>query len=261
MLRLIEGVPAVTLDKPKRTLVVSDLHLGFEEELLAQGIKVPPQSWRIIQNIVQLVKRVDASRLIILGDVKHQFKGPSRLEWRMLPRLFDQLCTVVKEIMILPGNHDGGIKKILGDKVVFLPTRGYFVKEEKVGLVHGHVWPSKQLLDAEIIIAGHLHPFIAFHEEAGTVKRRVWLRMRGSKAALAEKILKKPVKKYRGEITLLIMPSFNDLLSGTTVTNIEEISRGHGPLLRSGIFNLARAEVITIDGANLGYLASLELEA
>src|SRR2546427_3997251 len=52
-------------------LVVADLHIGIEEELHEKGIRVPSRAEVMGRKLVELADRRGASRLVILGDVKH----------------------------------------------------------------------------------------------------------------------------------------------------------------------------------------------
>ncbi len=250
-IRILLGKPAIIFDKPKRTVVISDLHLGFESELWSSGVRVPNSSWRIVEEITQLIHDVKAERLLIVGDVKHHIIGASWQEYKTLPRMFKHLRQHVEDILIIPGNHDGGLQDLIGDLATILPTRGYYVEEEKTGFFHGHVWPGEQLLNARTIIAGHMHPVVYLREDNNVVRQRVWLLLKTSRSKLR--------KRARGLVTLIIMPSFNGMLTGKDVTVVTQNS-GRSPLLRSGIFNLDEAEVITIDGVNLGKLAILKQE-
>ncbi len=257
MLRLIENSAALLLTKPRRTVIVADLHLGFEHELRAKGIMIPPQSHRIVEALADLCKMERAERLIILGDLKHQFLGASTLELSTIPRLLKQLKQSVPEIMVIPGNHDGGLRRILEGLATILPVRGYYVEEENVGLTHGHVKPDTSLLRGKVIVIGHVHPVIRLGHGEGSPRARVWLRMKGDRRLLLEKLTGEGGGKKGGWIKLLIMPSFNKMLSGRTVTELNSSTIGGGPLMRSGVFDLDEAEVITLEGVSLGRLGML----
>jgi len=255
VLRLIENSAALLLTKPKRTIVVADLHLGFEHELRARGIMIPPQSHRIVEALADLCKMERAERVIILGDLKHQFLGASTLELSTIPRLLKQLKESVPEIMVIPGNHDGGLRRMLVGLATILPVRGYYVEDENVGLTHGHVKPDTSLLMGKVIVIGHVHPVIRLGE--GSPRVRVWLRMKGDRRLLLEKLTGGGGGRKGGWIKLLIMPSFNRMLSGRTVTELNSSTIGGGPLMRSGVFDLDEAEVITLEGVSLGRLGML----
>jgi metallophosphoesterase superfamily enzyme len=75
-LRLVDNQPALLLGEDVRTLVVADLHLGFEEELRGKGIRVPLQSHRLVDELCALGRGTGARRLVVVGDFKHNVTGP-----------------------------------------------------------------------------------------------------------------------------------------------------------------------------------------
>ena len=98
---------AVYLNK---TLIMSDFHMGYEEALNKQGILMPRFQFREtlsrLKNIFRKLKDREIDRIIVLGDLKHEFGAISDQGWRHTLRLlvyFGQHC---KEIILLKGNHD-----------------------------------------------------------------------------------------------------------------------------------------------------------
>ena len=258
-MKLLHGWPAVVVEKPVKTLIVSDVHFGFEAELAEKGIRVPSQTRRLKDRLVEAVKMVDARRMIFLGDLKHMVPLSSRIEWREMPRALEELRDLGVELVLIPGNHDGDIERILGDLLRYEDSRGVLLEaEKKLYLLHGHTRPSPQVLESEIIIMGHLHPVVSLRTDLGLiVRRRIWLYARGDKRVLAEKLGLGAGR--RGRIDLLVMPAFNPILTGMSV-NSSPPREKLWPLIRSGAFNLDQAEAITLQGERLGsirYLRSI----
>ena len=53
-------------------LVISDLHLGIEDEISEEkGIHFPLQDSIIIERVKLLVRKYELSKLYITGDIKH----------------------------------------------------------------------------------------------------------------------------------------------------------------------------------------------
>lgn len=256
-MRIVEDVGALLLEKPVRTLVVADLHLGFEEELRGKGVKVPLHSPKIITELTAAAEKNKAQRIIVVGDLKHEVRGLSKLEYRLFPQILKPLREAVNEILVLPGNHDGKVRKILGDLATVLPARGMVVLEEKTGLTHGHVKPNQQVLKMDVVVTGHLHPVLSVGAGASSVRMGVWLRLRGDRRKAYQALFGEAEKDVGGELVLLIMPSFNKFMQGRSVTELSETSLLRGPLLRTGAFNIAEAEVISLDGTLLGTLEEL----
>ncbi len=250
-MRLLYGWPAVLIDKPVKSLVISDIHFGFEAELAERGIRIPSQTQRIRELLISLVDELGIQRMVFLGDLKHQVPLSSWIEWREMPEVIRKLAEREIELILIPGNHDGGVGEILGDLVRYESSKGVLVEgERKIYLLHGHAWPSPEVLEAELVIMGHLHPVVSLRTDVGSVvRRKVWLYLRGDKSVLSEKLGVKP--KRRGKIELLVLPAFNPILSGLSVNSLPPKEK-LWPLIRSGAFNLDSAEAITLKGENLG---------
>jgi len=257
----IPEAPALLVERPIKSLIMSDVHIGFEEELHNVGFRVPSQSWRLVEEIKQLIKNTGAKRLIILGDLKHKVPGTSKIEWRYLSGMVEDIRRMVDEIVLVPGNHDAGISKILGDSVTYAPSRGFMIEDEehKVGLFHGHTWPSITLSNADMLVMGHMHPVVRLRAEIGfTIRKRVWLILEADRASLVKRLRRKQdLKAPRGRLSLLVMPSFNDFLSGVAVNTVSEGRELLGPVMRSGLFDLSKAEVYMLDGTHLGKVSDL----
>ena len=77
------------------TLVISDIHIGYEEALNKRGILIPRFQFKdIIKGFDKLfdeLKGRKIGRIIINGDLKHEFSRISETEWRHTLRLLDYL--------------------------------------------------------------------------------------------------------------------------------------------------------------------------
>jgi metallophosphoesterase superfamily enzyme len=72
LLKPISPYAALLIDDgAERTLVVSDIHLGWEASLSEEGIHVPSQTGKLLRRIERIISLEKPDRLIILGDVKH----------------------------------------------------------------------------------------------------------------------------------------------------------------------------------------------
>jgi putative SbcD/Mre11-related phosphoesterase len=255
-LRLLDNQPALLLGEDVRTLVVADLHLGFEEELRGKGIRVPLQSHRLVDELCALGRGTNARRLVVVGDFKHNVTGPSTLETELIPRQLRRMKEVFEDIVIIPGNHDGRLEDVVKDFASVAPARG-LVLEEEVGLTHGHVKPDESLLKTRFLVTGHLHPVLRIGSGESGLRVRVWLRMRGERRKLYRALYGGGWSGPAGKITLLIMPSFNNALQGRSITDLAMSRLVRGPILNSGAFNLEAADVISLDGTVLGSLGGL----
>lgn len=267
MLHMVKGRPAALLEGGRRVLLVADLHLGFEHELQAAGINVPPQSERIFQSLAEIIEHEKPDTIYVLGDLKHQVPRVSPVEWEDVPVFLQEVGRRAKEIHLVRGNHDGGIERMLPRSVFTHSGKGTFVDTDgRFVLLHGHAWPSINALTADTMIMGHIHPVIEFETKIGfTVRRRIWLKQKCSRKGLARAITKSKKTRARAlaiaeerdaEIDLIVMPAFNDFLSGVSV-NASPEKRLLGPILRSGVTDPSQGEVFLLDGTYLGKVAQL----
>ena len=99
-----------------KTLIIPDVHIGYEEALNKQGILIPrTQFQEIMKKIESIIKETinkfkEIKQIVIIGDLKHEFGKISETEWRQTLKFLDYLHKYCKNIVLLKGNHD----KILG---------------------------------------------------------------------------------------------------------------------------------------------------
>lgn len=114
-----------------RTLMLSDFHIGYEEALNKQGILMPRFQFKEIierlESIFRKLKGRKIEKVIILGDLKHEFGTISEQEWRHTLRLLDYLGQHCKEIILIKGNHDTILGPIAEKRNV--KVRDYYVIE------------------------------------------------------------------------------------------------------------------------------------
>ncbi|MFH1403273.1 MAG: metallophosphoesterase [Candidatus Altiarchaeota archaeon] len=190
------------------TLAFADTHLGYEEALNKQGVLVPHFQYAdIVSHIREAVSMVEPERIVINGDLKHEFGGISRQEWDEVLKFLDELKDY--DVTLVRGNHDTVIGPIADRKGVKV------VEELRLGttlFVHGHKIPE-DTDGIETIVVGHEHPCIGLREE-GRVER--------VKSFLAG--------EWEG-LDLIVLPSLNFLTEGVDVTQERLLS----PLLRGDI--------------------------
>lgn len=251
----IYGSPALmVVTGRERTLVVADLHLGTEGELAMKGIALPSQIAKVKARLVELIEKKKPNRLVLLGDVKHNVPIASWQEWRELPGFFSDLTKLVR-VEVVRGNHDGDLEGMIPREVVIHGPHGIvFGKRRRVGLIHGHTWPAAELLDTELIVAGHNHPTIEFRDELGwRAVEPIWLRAK----LYGKKFPKKLRPSTGGELPeLLVMPAFSELVGGAAVNRgiPKELI---GPMFKAGAVDLDKAEAYLLDGTFLGRIRGL----
>ncbi|MHA2077115.1 MAG: metallophosphoesterase [Candidatus Thorarchaeota archaeon] len=244
-------------------LMISDIHLGFEESISEEkGVEFPPQHPIILQRIEELVKKHNPSHLYIIGDVKHAIFTGSYYNWEDVPEFMDQLTNVI-ETTIIPGNHDGDLEALLPRSISLTDVRGIVLgpKEESVGLLHGHTWPSYEVLDAKMIVMGHNHPSIRRFRDASApdIGRSSRRRFGGIIPVVVQSKLDKNCARQNmgilenpddSECIMVTLPSFNELFAGMPINYSS--SDFHGPLFQNKCVNLKDSEVYSVDGLFLG---------
>ena len=184
--------------KKQRLLALGDIHIGYEEALNKQGIFVPRTSnAELLKRTELLLQKTKPEKVIIIGDLKHEFGTISETEWRHTIRFLNLLQKYAKKIILIKGNHDtilGPIAKTKNMKVVQTHSVETFL------FTHGDKIPKQaNNKNVKTIIIGHEHPAVTVTD---------WPRMETYKA-----FLKGTWKNKQ----LIVMPSFTTLTEGTDV--------------------------------------------
>lgn len=239
----LPDIPALLMKGLRSWIVVADLHIGIEAQLRRAGFNIPSQTEKMLKSLESLSSKADG--LIILGDVKHKIPGLSYREDREIPPFIDRLLAKFNEIVVVAGNHDGGLGAVLPEKVRAIPGRGDAV--EDVGFCHGHVWPSKAAMAAGKLVMGHVHPSVLLTDSIGSkTNEKCWARARFQKELVLQRYSHCPEE-------LVVVPAFNPLLTGTPVNS----RRGTylGPIFRNKLVDQSSLEVYLLDGSNLGHMS------
>ncbi len=212
------------------TVVVADLHIGYESALESDGIHIPRiQTASIKKSLHRIIEQHEPRRMIILGDMKHEFSRNLVQEMRDIR----QVLSILKEhteLILVKGNHDNYLENIacpLGIDVTDKYEEGGFT------FVHGH----QDCSDRPLIMA-HEHPSIKIVDKVGAyLKLPCFLKLQEQ---------------------IIVMPPFSPLASGTDLTGV--IASDYlSPILRKA--DVDRAEVFAcseIGILNLGNLAKIE---
>ncbi|RMF91457.1 MAG: metallophosphoesterase [Methanobacteriota archaeon] len=227
------------------TLVLSDLHIGMEQELGAKGVSIPSQTKNMERRILSLIKRTGAEELVLLGDVKHNIPSLSIQEYREIP-LFLKRLSEEAAVTVVKGNHDGNLEKIAPETPVLDS-----LEREGALLTHGHGWIKAGRIDADVVVMGHCHPAVAFVDEfSRTSKEPVWIRAQFNEGIKEHYAVEEPPE-------LIVMPAFNDLIGGVAFNRGLE-GQPIGPYFKSRMVDLEDARAYLLDGTDLGTLSDLE---
>ena len=102
------------------TAVISDLHLGFEEEMNLHGLFLPKLQLSHVEKMVDsIIERYSPEKLIINGDFKQEFSRNLPQEWDDIVHFVDRYRERTKLIFVR-GNHDNFLMTILKKKNIDL---------------------------------------------------------------------------------------------------------------------------------------------
>jgi len=242
ILQPILNEPALFINE-KKILVIADLHIGIESELRQKGINTASQIKKITNHFFSLCKKYMPKEIIILGDIKHNIPLSTIQERKDVKNFLEEIqsCGLIH---IIPGNHDGNIQKISPNHIIIHPSNGFIINN--IGFVHGHRWPSEEIMNCKQIIIGHTHPTVMFVDRLGhKTFEPCWIKGNFDNNKLKKKY---PNSTYP---QILVVPAFNPLCGGIAV-NIEGIT---GPLGK--IVDVENAEVFLIDGTFLGKIKDI----
>ena len=237
----VPGEPAATADLgDERALVVADFHAGIEAALRTeQGVSLDSRAAERREQVLALLDRTDPDRVVFLGDLMQSIAGPGGAERGEIEVLLERVEERAA-VTLVKGNHDGDVESWVDCEV----TPGDGVRLGDVGFVHGHTWPAREVLAADVVCVGHEHPCVRLEDTVGGSRvERVWLRGSLDPAPFAE--------RADGDLSLdadlTVFPAFNDLTGGTWV-NVEG-QEFLAPFLPDA---LDGGEAYLLDGTRLG---------
>jgi hypothetical protein len=236
--RIIPSKPAMILEGKTRSLLVTDLHIGFEANLALNDIFVGKNTTinETISNLLEIIENTKPDSLVLLGDVKSSIKSISKNEWSEVPLFFEKIKEKVDTILV-PGNHDSNIQKLVPEGITLISSSGLVI--ENTLLMHGHTMPSENFSHVEKIIMGHVHP-VFFQEDSVLNGHRVWVSIKTEK--------QKIFPSSSGEIEITIIPSFNKYFYAT---HKKQYKKSISPIIEK-IKGDSSARIITLDGAVIG---------
>jgi putative SbcD/Mre11-related phosphoesterase len=153
-------------------LVVSDIHLGLEGTMTADGNYVPKfQLDELLEDLQEAQKLTEASRILINGDLKNEFSTSRFTERNEIKEFLDFIQQNFEETIIIKGNHDTFVESTANE--YNLDLKRYHL-EDGVLFTHGHISVEQLELDKEFetIVIGHEHPSLALKDDIG-IKEKI----------------------------------------------------------------------------------------
>lgn len=251
MLKIVPGEAALVYENAgHRTLLISDLHLGLEKEMARKGFSLPSYTVRMVGRVRDLAERCGTTRLAVLGDVKHSVGKVEDIDWSSVPWFFDTMTDMFETVDVVPGNHDGNLKTVLPQKVKLHPSHGTVLGEGRgrIGVCHGHAWPSEEAIASKNLVIGHSHFTYEMRDNLGARTREsVWVFTRYDVRDLMEGA--GLGARGRGEGKLTVMPPFNRLVGGQPINRAKSLR--FGPVLSSASVSLEGADIFLLDGTRV----------
>ncbi|MEM0141006.1 MAG: metallophosphoesterase [Thermoplasmatales archaeon] len=176
-------------------VVVSDVHLGYEDVLAMNGIFIPRvQSKLIYETVDQIIEKYSPSEFIIDGDLKHEFSKNTPQEWRDVYELLQRISKKSKPIVV-KGNHDNYVANIASK----LEIKVYDIyREGRYTFHHGH----KDFNWEGMAIIGNEHPAVGLRDAV-------------------ESVIKLPCFLYFKKENLIVLPALSIYAGGSDILKNE----------------------------------------
>lgn len=188
--------------REKKILIFGDFHLGYEEALNKEGLLIPRQQFNITMDRLKkiIVKTGKLDKIVVNGDLKHEFGTISDTEWSNSFDLIDFFSENCSELVLIKGNHDTILGPIAKKKN--LGVVEYFIFDKTL-VCHGD-----KIIDREVerIIIGHEHPALELKKGRRIEKYKCFL-----------------FGKFKDK-ELIVMPSFNLVKEGANVLSEKFLS-------------------------------------
>lgn len=165
-MRSLEILPGVKITNSRclvlddgPTVVFGDLHLGYESALEEEGMYIPRMNTDSIRDAINnILSEYEPKRVVLLGDIKHDFKRSKREAQREVTMIMELLMEAA-DVIVIKGNHDNFLQNILSGlgllAVDYVDMAGFRME-------HGH-----QDSKVRPVIIGHEHPSVRIPGEMG----------------------------------------------------------------------------------------------
>jgi hypothetical protein len=201
-IEVVEPYPAVYIPSLD-SVVVAELHLGYEEAMIGQGLFLPRvQLKKEIRMLEAILEKKRAGGILVNGDFKHEFSRGGYREYREIGEMLDFLQRNFQEVKLVRGNHDNFLLSSARRRGVELQD-SYIVGDYY--FLHGHKIPMDfESVNAENIVLAHEHPAVVMYDEVG-VKEKLPCFLHG---------------EMMDGRKILVLPAFSPLSQGSEVNAI-----------------------------------------
>lgn len=163
-LETVDSLPCLYSEE-RNLLVLADLHLGLEGTMTREGNYVPKhQLDTILEDIEEARSLTGASRILVNGDLKNEFKT-RYTETNEIKEFLEFLDEEFEETVIVKGNHDTFLDSTV--EQYNLELKDYH-KEGKLLFIHGDRGiENLEVGDYSTVIIGHEHPALVLEDDIG----------------------------------------------------------------------------------------------
>ncbi len=196
-------------------LVISDIHLGLEGSVTSEGGYVPRFQLEDVQEDLEKAKKeTGASRILVNGDLKNEFRKNYYSEKKEIDKFLTQLKELFDELILIEGNHDNFLEDLVEKNGLKLDKKH---EEEEILFTHGHR-DVEDLEEFETVVIGHEHPALSLKDDIGVVEK-------------VDCIL-------HGETSegtkIIVLPAFSSISNGTRINETPQ-NELLSPVLRKNI--------------------------
>jgi putative SbcD/Mre11-related phosphoesterase len=199
------------------------------------------------EELERLFAKLEIKKVILAGDIKHEFGTISREEWFDVQELVATIRKHSAEVEAVGGNHDVLVKPIL-ERLGIVLQKALVVTNgvNKILITHGDATLEQldekgqlpQLEGVTTLIIGHEHPAMRITDG---------LRNETVKCFLVGK------HHYKKQLNLIVMPSWNPLAFGTDIIR----ERPLGPLL-NGFTDFSAFAIVERKVLAFGFVEKLQ---
>lgn len=243
-----------------KTLILSDLHLGYDESIKNEGVLIPLISSKkfliYLKSVIKIIEKngFELNNIIFNGDVKHEFSKVLRSE----DKIFKELLKLSADfkLLFIKGNHDAlldsyflrsDIAKPLLSNSVFL-SRKIIIRSKKNNYIVVHGDDDKNfylnLKEYLIIDNGFVSINDSFVKKNDNLIESNYTFIIGHEhpvIVLSDNFRNEQYKTILFSKKLIILPSFNPMIEGTNFNYAFKTRSFLSPILNQ--FNIKDFEV------------------
>ncbi len=206
-------------------IVLSDVHIGYEEEMARKGMFIPKVQKKRFMEVYNNARQVfKFKRIVINGDFKHLFNKLGKEERNDLNEILNALKEDGVEVTLVRGNHDNYVT-LVTEKFDNVNVVDHLDLGE-VFIFHGH--REIEVKDNVTYVIGHEHPRISIRDRLGFTKK-------------LQAFLIVPLKANNSKV--IVLPSVGTYQAGNDISLVH--NNYMSPIIRNlGVLEKAKPYVI-----------------